>query len=114
MQKWISGARLSAAKASEKPTFTGVPSGRLPSRSKCMTSDAAMPAARNAASSSCALCDSRMSKDRPSPRAGGEGGGGIGFGRRVEIAHGMDDVIETAGHDDPAFVIIRDPPALAI
>ena len=35
----MSGASLSSAKASEKPTFTAEPSGRLPSRSNRMTSD---------------------------------------------------------------------------
>ena len=124
------------------------PSGRLPSRSKRMVSEAAMPAARKAASSAAASCDSRISSDSPSPRlrkspvigaeqlrkavvaelvrlgqrqqldeeagklddvimrapgvavarADREAEAAIERGRRVEIAHGMDDMVEPTRH----------------
>jgi hypothetical protein len=69
VQKWMSGARASSANVSEKPTFTVEPSGRLPSRSNRMTGEAAICAARNAASSAAASADSRMISEKPSPRA---------------------------------------------
>jgi len=61
---------MSSANASEKPTFTAEPSGRLPSRSNRIASElAAIPAAPNAAASAAASCDSRINIDNPSPRS---------------------------------------------
>src|ERR1700730_9686877 len=61
----MAGALASRANASEKPTLVGTPSGRLPSRSKCMASETPIAAERKRAASAAASSLSRMSSESP-------------------------------------------------
>ena len=138
-----------AAKASENASFTGVPSGFVPSRAKSNTSKSPIPAASNASrilgriaavedqhretlarSQKVAVEGAERKRTRAvrhdlfglgdfehfdvailqlhdavvrAPgmavaRADGEAGARIEFRRRVEIADGVHDVVETVGH----------------